>query len=88
MRNILKNLKKWVLEPVLPRLGTAVSGPLIGYGVNADLSHATAAFVLAGAALAYDWIAHFVMLRMEKKKAFQEGVVHQMDRSSAWSHSL
>lgn len=66
---MLNTIKKYVVEPLLPRLGTAIAGPMIGYGLNADLSHATAAFVLAGCGLAYDWIAHFVTLRMAKQKA-------------------
>ncbi|KKB09524.1 hypothetical protein [Devosia chinhatensis] len=62
-------IKKYLLEPLLPRIGTAVAGPMIAYGLNADLSHATGAFVIAGVGLAYDWVAHFVTLRMAKDKA-------------------
>ncbi len=66
---LLNTIKKYVFEPLLPRLGTAIAGPMIGYGLNADLSHATAAFVIAGAGLAYDWIAHFIQRRQTEQKA-------------------
>lgn len=70
---MLKSIK-YVLEPVWSRVGTAVAGAMIGYGLNADLSHATGAFVIAGAGLAYDWIAHFLTLRMAKQKAVQDTI--------------
>lgn len=66
---MIATIKKYVFEPLLPRLGTAISSPMILYGLNADLSHATAAFVIAGAGLGYDWIAHFIAMRTAKEEA-------------------
>jgi hypothetical protein len=60
---MLNTIKTHIFLPLVGRLGTAVATVLVGYGVQADLSHQVGAFVLAGAGLAYDLIADWYVNR-------------------------
>lgn len=68
---MLNTIRTHVLVPLLQRVGTATATVLIGYGLQADLSHQVGAFVVAGGGIAYDLIVHF----MERRKAEKAAVM-------------
>lgn len=63
---MLNTIKTNVLVPLWQRLGTSVATVLIGYGIQADISHATGAFVGAGAGLVFDLVQDYLRIRAAK----------------------
>ncbi len=60
---MLNTIKTHVLVPLLQRVGTASATVLIGYGLQADLSHQVGAFVAAAGGIAFDLFVHFIQRR-------------------------
>lgn len=64
---MLQGIKTNVLMPLLSRVGTASATILIGYGVQADLSHQVGAFVAAAAGLIFDLTVDYLERRKLRK---------------------
>lgn len=75
---MLTTIKTHVLLPLLQRLGTASATILIGYGLQADLSHQVGAFVAAGGGIAFDLIVHFMERRKLAANAYLDGAEDQI----------
>lgn len=60
---MLNTIKTNVFLPLVGRVGTAIATVLIGYGVQADLSHQVGAFVIAGAGLVFDLVTDWYVNR-------------------------
>lgn len=71
---MLNTIKTHVFLPLMQRIGTASATVLVGYGLQADLAHAVAAFVIAGGGIAYDLIAHFISVRNQRAALIREQI--------------
>lgn len=75
---MVKTIKTHVLVPLFQRLGTASATILIGYGLQADLSHQVGAFVVAAGGIAFDLIFHFMERRKLAANAYLDGAEDQI----------